>query len=223
MPIYSCGDRHPDIDPTAFIHPDAVVIGAVTIGAQASIWPTAVVRADFGTITIGARTSIQDGTVLHTSVRWLTVIGDDCVVGHNAHLEGAVVNRGTLIGSMSTCLHGVVIGEACLVGTGALLTEATHVPDGTRALGCTRTHLRSARRPRSLRNHTPSRSSVVRRRRNEIYANKCCTTPGESLAGIYNTDRAHRSACPVRDFWVCDGAGRGDKSRRPRRRPTRSG
>ena len=135
MPIYSCGDRHPDIDPTAFIHPDAVVIGAVTIGAQASIWPTAVVRADFGTITIGARTSIQDGTVLHTSVRWPTVIGDDCVVGHNAHLEGAVVNRGTLIGSMSTCLHGVVVGESCLVGAGALLTEATHVPDGTRALG----------------------------------------------------------------------------------------
>lgn len=135
MPVYDFEGRVPDIHPTAFVHPDAVVIGAVTIGAHASIWPTAVLRADFGVITVGARTSIQDGTVLHTSARWPTVIGEDCVVGHNAHLEGATVEAGSLIGSMSTCLHGVVVGRSCLVGAGALLTEGTHVPEGHRALG----------------------------------------------------------------------------------------
>jgi carbonic anhydrase/acetyltransferase-like protein (isoleucine patch superfamily) len=107
----------------------------VCIGEHASIWPTAVLRADFGRISIGARTSVQDGTVLHTSEQWPTVIGDDCVVGHNAHLEGATIAAGSLIGSMSTCLHAVVVGKSCLVGAGALLTEGTHVPEGTRALG----------------------------------------------------------------------------------------
>jgi carbonic anhydrase/acetyltransferase-like protein (isoleucine patch superfamily) len=135
MPIYSFGDLTPDIHPDAFVHPDAVVIGAVTIGAEASVWPTAVLRADFGTISVGARTSIQDGTVLHTSPRWPTVIGADCVVGHNAHLEGATIASGCLIGSMSTCLQRVVVEESSLVGASALLTEGTHVPAGSRALG----------------------------------------------------------------------------------------
>ena len=75
MAIYRLGDLVPDIHPTAFVHPDAVVVGAVTIGADASIWPSAVLRADYGAISVGARTSVQDGTVLHTSAQWPTVIG----------------------------------------------------------------------------------------------------------------------------------------------------
>jgi carbonic anhydrase/acetyltransferase-like protein (isoleucine patch superfamily) len=112
-----------------------MVIGAVTIGAHASIWPTAVLRADFGVIKIGSRTSIQDGTVLHTSRDWPTVIGADCVVGHNAHLEGAVIGDGCLIGSMSACLQRVKVGKGSLVGASALLTEGTEVPAFSRALG----------------------------------------------------------------------------------------
>lgn len=135
MTVYRLGATAPDIDPTAFVHPDAIIIGAVTIGAHASIWPTAVLRADFGTITVGARSSIQDGTVLHTSHAWPTVIGADCVVGHNAHLEGAVIGDRCLVGSMSTCLQRVVVGESSLVGASALLTEGTHVPNFSRALG----------------------------------------------------------------------------------------
>ncbi|MEZ5135940.1 MAG: gamma carbonic anhydrase family protein, partial [Acidimicrobiales bacterium] len=65
MAVYALGDKVPDIDPTAYVHPDATVIGGVTIGAQASIWPGAVLRGDDGEIHIGARTSIQDGSVLH--------------------------------------------------------------------------------------------------------------------------------------------------------------
>ncbi len=87
--------------------PRRVVVGAVTIVCDASIWPSAVLRADYGAISVGARTSVQDGTVLHTSAQWPTVIGAGCVVGHNAHLEGAVVEDGCLIGSMSTCLQRV--------------------------------------------------------------------------------------------------------------------
>lgn len=67
MPVYALGELEPVIHPDAYVHPDAVVIGAVTIGAEGSAWPGAVLRADFGRIEIGARTSIQDGTVLHTT------------------------------------------------------------------------------------------------------------------------------------------------------------
>src|SRR5674476_1335268 len=98
MPIYALDLLVPQIHPDAYIHPGAVVIGDVRIGAQSSIWPGAVLRGDFGQIVIGARTSIQDGTILHTTQEWPTVIGDDCVVGHNAHLEGCTVEHRCLVG-----------------------------------------------------------------------------------------------------------------------------
>ena len=64
MALYALGDLEPVIDPTAFVHPDAVVIGDVHVGAESSIWPGAVLRGDYGRITVGARTSIQDGSVI---------------------------------------------------------------------------------------------------------------------------------------------------------------
>src|SRR3984885_12345028 len=81
MPIYALDDDEPQIDELAYVAPDAGVIGRVTIGPQASIWPCAVLRGDHGTIAVGARTSIQDGTVVHTTARWPTAIGDDWVGG----------------------------------------------------------------------------------------------------------------------------------------------
>ena len=91
--IYALDDDEPQIDETAYVAPDAVVIGRVTIGPEASVWPGAVLRGDHGYITVGARTSVQDGTIVHCTARHPTIIGDDCVVGHNAHLEGCVECR----------------------------------------------------------------------------------------------------------------------------------
>src|ERR1700744_4482091 len=99
MPIYALADDEPQIDELAYVAPDAVVIGRVTIGPQASVWPCAVLRGDHGTITGGARTSNQDGTVVHTTPLWPTAIGDDCVGGHTAHLDGCVIEAASLIGS----------------------------------------------------------------------------------------------------------------------------
>lgn len=135
MPVYALGDVAPQIDPTAYVHPDAVVIGAVTIAEGASIWPGAVLRADMGRIEIGARTSIQDGTVLHTVVDHPTVVGDDCVVGHNAHLEGCVVEARCLIGSGSVVLNYATVRSGGLVGAGALVPERFEVPAGHAAVG----------------------------------------------------------------------------------------
>ena len=135
MPVYALGDHEPQIHPDAFVHPDAVVIGRVTLGAQASVWPAAVLRADFGEIRIGARTSIQDGTVLHTTEEWPTVVGAGCVVGHNAHLEGCRVGDGCLVGSGSIVLNRAVVEDRAGVGAAALVPEGAVVPTGEIALG----------------------------------------------------------------------------------------
>lgn len=135
MAIYALDGFAPDIDPTAWVHPDATVIGRVTLGPEASVWPQAVLRGDNGEIRVGARTSIQDGTVLHTTAEHPTVIGADCVVGHLAHLEGCTVGDRVLIGSGSVVLNRAVIGDGALVGAGALVTEGVLVPPDHRALG----------------------------------------------------------------------------------------
>jgi carbonic anhydrase/acetyltransferase-like protein (isoleucine patch superfamily) len=135
VPIYALDDDAPDIDALAYVAPDAVVIGRVKIGPEASVWPGAVLRGDHGTITVGARTSVQDGTVVHCTRRWPTVIGADCVVGHNAHLEGCVVEDGCLIGSGSVTLHGVVVGAGSIVAAAALVPEGFAVPPGSLVAG----------------------------------------------------------------------------------------
>src|ERR1051326_4156694 len=98
MPIYALGDLVPAIHPEAYVHPEAVVIGQVSVGAGSTVWPGAVLRGDYGTITIGERTSVQDGTVVHATEELATVIGSECVIGHIAHLEGCVVEDRCLIG-----------------------------------------------------------------------------------------------------------------------------
>ena len=135
MTIYALDDDEPDIDELAYVAPEAVVIGRVTIGAEASVWPGAVLRGDHGTITVGARTSIQDGTIVHCTARWPTVIGADCVIGHNAHLEGCVVEDGCLIGSGSVTLNRVVVGAGSIVAAAALLPEGFIGPPGSLAAG----------------------------------------------------------------------------------------
>ncbi|CAB4861347.1 unannotated protein [freshwater metagenome] len=135
MAIYALADRVPNIDPTAFIHPDAVIIGAVTIGPEASIWPTAVLRGDYGVISVGARTSIQDGTIIHATATKSTTIGADCVIGHNAHLEGCTVQDNCLVGSGSIVLHDVVVHSGALIGAGALVPNGMDVPSFAMALG----------------------------------------------------------------------------------------
>lgn len=135
MPLYALGDREPRIDPTAFIHPDAVIIGDVRIGAESSVWPGAVLRGDHGTITIGSQTSIQDGTVVHCTADLSTSVGNRCVVGHNAHLEGCTIHDDSLVGSGSVVLHRVEVGPVALIGAGAVVSPGTRVGPHARALG----------------------------------------------------------------------------------------
>ena len=135
MPVYALGDRTPSLDPDAYVHPDATVVGDVRLAAGASVWPGAVLRGDYGTITVGERTSIQDGTVVHATADKPTTIGADCVVGHLAHLEGCTVEDRCLVGSGSVVLHDAVVRSGALVGAGALVGNRTEVPAHAMALG----------------------------------------------------------------------------------------
>ena len=129
MPIYRLGDRTPKIHPDAFIAPEAVIIGNVTIGAEASIWPGVVLRGDHGTIDIGAKTSIQDGTVVHCGPGFPTI------VGHMVHLEGCILEDDSLVGSGSVVLHHATIGSWAIVGANAVVPNRTQVPADAMALG----------------------------------------------------------------------------------------
>jgi carbonic anhydrase/acetyltransferase-like protein (isoleucine patch superfamily) len=135
MALYALGDLEPTVHPTAFVHPDATVIGRVSLGQDVSVWPGAVLRGDYGEITVGARTSVQDGAVLHATEELSTLIGAGCVIGHSAHLEGCTVEDDCLIGSGSVVLHRVVVRSGALVGAGAVVSPGTEVPSRAMALG----------------------------------------------------------------------------------------
>ena len=135
MPVYALDYLVPTIDPLAYVHPDAVVIGSVELGAGASIWPGVVLRGDHGVIRIGERTSIQDGTIVHTTEEWPTIIGADCVVGHRAHLEGCVVENACLIGSGAVVLNRAHVGAGSVVAAAALVREDMVVPADALAVG----------------------------------------------------------------------------------------
>ena len=135
MAVYALGGAEPKIHPTAFIHPQATVIGNVEIGADSSIWPSAVLRGDEGYIRIGDRSSVQDCSVIHTTPDHPTVVGDDCVIGHIVHLEGCTVEDGALVGNGAVVLHRAIISTASLVGSNAVVPNDMVVPTGAMALG----------------------------------------------------------------------------------------
>jgi len=135
MAVYALGDLEPKIHPEAFIHPDAVIIGAVSIGAHSSVWPSAVLRGDDGEIRVGERSSIQDGSVLHTTPDDPTVVGNECVIGHLVHLEGCTIEDRALVGNMAMVLHRSVVGTGAVVGANSVVLYDVDVPPGALAVG----------------------------------------------------------------------------------------
>lgn len=135
MAVYALGDQEPEIHPDAYVHPDAVVIGSVVIGAHSSVWPMAVIRGDDGFVFIGERCSVQDGAVLHTTAIWPTTIGDEVTIGHLAHLEGCTIEDKALIGVGSIVLHDARVGREAIVGAGAFVGNRKVVPPLAMALG----------------------------------------------------------------------------------------
>ena len=131
-------------------HPDAVLIGDVRIGPEASIWPGAVLRGDGGGyVEIGAQTSIQDNSVLHTVPGSPTVVGERCVIGHIVHLEGCTVEDDALVGNGAIVLHRAIVRSGAIVAANSVVLNDTEVPSGAIAVGSPAT-IREGRARREL-------------------------------------------------------------------------
>jgi carbonic anhydrase/acetyltransferase-like protein (isoleucine patch superfamily) len=133
--IYSLDGIAPRIDPTAWIAPEAVLVGKVVIEAGANIWFGAMIRGDNEEIRVGAGSNVQENSVLHTDMGYPLVIGANCTIGHKAMLHGCTIGEGSLIGMGATILNGAKIGKGCLIGACALVTEGKEIPDGSLVMG----------------------------------------------------------------------------------------
>lgn len=160
MAVYALGDKVPDIHPDAYVHPDGVVIGDVTLAAGASVWPSAVLRGDDGAIRIGRDTSVQDGAVIHCTHELDTTVGAEAVIGHLVHLEGCVVEDGALVGNGAIVLHRAIIRTNALVGSNAVVPAGMEVPSGAMALGVPAKLRENAVRPEMIAE--PMRTYVER-------------------------------------------------------------
>jgi carbonic anhydrase/acetyltransferase-like protein (isoleucine patch superfamily) len=118
----------PKIDDEAFVAPTAVVVGAVTMGAESSIWYGAVARADHETIEIGERSNVQDGSTLHSDPGSPLIIGRGVTVGHNVVLHGARIDDDVLVGMGSVVMNGAHIGSGSIVAAGAVVTQGKAFP-----------------------------------------------------------------------------------------------
>jgi len=136
MPIYQLGDDIPIIPASAYVSPEATLIGKVTLGENASVWPGVVIRGDNDMITIGKGSNVQDGTVMHTDPGFPLKVGESVTIGHQAILHGCSIGDGSLIGIQAVVMNGAVIGKECLAGAGALVPEGKTYGERKLILGC---------------------------------------------------------------------------------------
>ncbi len=133
--IYSLDGVAPDLGEGAWVAETAVLIGAVTLGAQANIWFGAALRGDNERISVGQGSNVQENCVLHTDMGYPLTIGANCTIGHKALLHGCTIGEGTLVGMNATVMNGARIGRYCIIGAGALVTEGKDIPDFSLVVG----------------------------------------------------------------------------------------
>ena len=131
--IRSLKGKSPQIHPTAFISESAYLIGDIEIGAQSSVWPGVVMRADHGKMKIGERTNIQDGSILHADGDM--DIGDDVTLGHAVVCHARAVGNNSLLGNNCTLNDGATVGEWAIVAAGAVIIEDREIPSNSIAAG----------------------------------------------------------------------------------------
>lgn len=127
--------KTPNIHPSAFVAPGAVVRGEVHLAENSSVFYNAVLRGDRAPISIGEGTNIQDNCVVHVEYDLPVTVGKNVTVGHGAILHGCTIGDETLIGMGAIVLNGAQIGKSCLIGAGALVTQNAVIPDGCMAVG----------------------------------------------------------------------------------------
>lgn len=153
MPLYLINNLGPQLAEGAWAAPSADLIGDVRLGARASVWFGAVIRADNTPILIGEESNIQDGAIGHSDPGFPLTIGARVTVGHQAILHGCMIADDCLIGMGARILNGAVLETECLVGAGALITEGKHFASGSLIVGSP---------ARVLRQLTPEEKQALR-------------------------------------------------------------
>ncbi len=128
-------DQSPKVDESAYVAKGAIVIGAVKLGKNASVWHGSVLRGDINTIEIGEGSNVQDGTIVHLSDDYGVKVGKFVTIGHAAMIHACEIGDECLIGMQATILDGAVIGTQSIIGAGALVTKGTKIPEGSLVLG----------------------------------------------------------------------------------------
>ncbi|OSM04318.1 gamma carbonic anhydrase family protein [Magnetofaba australis] len=142
MPLYPYRGIFPQIDPSAFVHPDAVVIGDVGIGPNASIWPGVVIRGDVNSIRIGACSNVQDGSILHVTRDSEfkpggipLIIEEEVNIAHSVTLHACTLKRGAMVGMGAIVLDGVVVHETGMLAAGSMATPGKQIASGQLWMG----------------------------------------------------------------------------------------
>lgn len=138
-PDYPCNIQNvrtkPSIHPTAYVSESASLTGAVTVGAESSIWHNVMARGDFNTVEVGNQCNIQDGACLHNTAQAPCIIRDRSSVGHGAIVHGSLIEEDCLIGMGAIVMNHVVVGRGSIVGAGALVLDGMIIPPGSLVLG----------------------------------------------------------------------------------------
>ncbi len=134
--IESFAGSTPTIDPGAWVHPSAVLIGDVRLARGVSVWPTCVLRGDMGPIVIGEDSNVQDGSICHdTTDLSVTVVGARCTIGHRVILHGCSVGDDCLVGMGAIVMDNVVVGAGSFIAAGSLVPPGRTIPPGSLVMG----------------------------------------------------------------------------------------
>ncbi len=133
--VIALEDRTPSIADSAFVDPAARIMGAVSLGAEASVWAGAVLRGDDDLVTIGSRAAILEGCIVEAPVGHPVKVADNCLISHGAILHGCEVREGALVGIGAIVLDGAVVGRGAVVAAGSVVPPGSQLPDGKLIVG----------------------------------------------------------------------------------------
>ena len=135
MPFYEINGLVPVVDPSAFVHPTAILTGDVIVGPRCYVGPAASLRGDFGRIVLEAGSNVQDCCVMHGFPSTDTVVEEDGHIGHGAVLHGCVIKRNSMIGMNAVVMDEAVIGESAIVAACAFVKAGEKIPARSLAVG----------------------------------------------------------------------------------------
>lgn len=182
MPFYEFEGKTPRLDPSCFVHPDAVLIGDVTVGKRCFIGAGAVLRGDYGRIVIGDGSNVQENCVIHAQPDTTAIIEENVDIGHGSILHGpCIIKSNVTIGMGSVICDGCQVGTGSFIGAGSLLPSNTIIPDNKLAFGS----------PAKVIKDTTENQRAFTRNAVEIYKN-LCERYHKSLQRIEDIDKLYQ-------------------------------